>query len=299
MAVFTVDENVYGIQLDDAETMATYLVNDEEPALIETGTATGVSRIRDGLADIGLEPSDLQHIVIGHYHLDHAGGAPALQKAAPNATVYLHESMAEWLTDPSRFDTLVSSTAESLGEGFESVGEPETPLSPERLETVTDEGHRIDTGSATLELVHTPGHSPDHLSVVRPEADLLFANEAIGRYYPRSDEFYPPTTVPSFDIEATRASIDRLAAIDPTLVALSHYGLRDDPTALFETAAEQLTRFVERVPALYEECEEDLEATIDAVRRELIDLGGEYPEPIASVQADVCTRGVLGAIDRL
>lgn len=299
MAVFTVNEDVYGIQLDDSETMATYLVAGDEPTLIETGTANGVSQILDGLAEVGIEPAELQHAVIGHYHLDHAGGAPALQAAAPNATFYLHEAMAEWLTDPDRFDTLVSSSAEALGASFEAMGAPETALSTDQLEIVSDDGREIDIGSKTLDLVHTPGHSPDHMSVMLPDANVLCANEAIGRYYPRTDAFHPPVTVPSFDIEATRTSIDRLAALEPDIVTLSHYGTRSDPEILFETAREQLTRFTERVPALYDECGEDLDATIERVRRELMDLEDGYSETVVSTQADVCTRGVLGAVGKL
>lgn len=299
MSVFTVSEDVYGIQLDDDETIATYLIAGDEPVLIETGTANGVSHIMDGLTEVGIEPTELQHAVIGHYHLDHAGGAPALQEAAPNATFYLHEAMAEWLTDPDQFEALVSSSAEALGTSFESMGAPETALSRDRLEIVTDDGREVDIGSTTLDLLHTPGHSPDHLSVMLPDAGVLFANEAIGRYYPRADTFHPPVTVPSFDIEATRTSIDRLAALEPDIVTLSHYGTRSDPEILFETAHEQLTRFTERVPALYDECDEDLDQTVDAVRRELIDLEDSYSETVASTQADVCTRGVLRSVDIL
>lgn len=298
MTVFNVSDDVYGIGLDDDETTSVYLVDGEESALVETGTASGVPRILEGMEVAGVDPAELRHAVIGHYHLDHAGGAPRLLDVAPNATFYLHEAMADWLTDPERFETLVSSSAEALGEGFESMGAPDGPLPENRLALVSDDGLRIDAGSTTLELVHTPGHSPDHLSVRLPERNLLFANEAIGRYYPRTDDFHPPVTVPSFDVEATRESIDRLAALEPSLVALSHYGVRNDPGALFETARNRLAEFTERVPALYDEHNEDLDATAEAVGRELLDLGA-YPDSFAAVQADVCTRGVLRAVGRL
>ncbi|MCU4926095.1 MBL fold metallo-hydrolase [Halobacteria archaeon AArc-dxtr1] len=299
MTVFSVTEDVYGITLDDAETLSAYLIVDEEPTIVDPGTAAGVPQLLDALEAADLSPNDLRHVVIGHYHLDHAGAAPELLEAAPNATGYLHASMADWLTDPDRFEKLVSSTADSLGEQFEAMGAPDQPLSEDRLVRIEGDGRSLDIGSTSLEIVHTPGHSPDHLSVYDPERDLLFANEAIGRYFPRADVFHPPTTVPSFDIEATAASIDRLAEIDPEHVALSHYGVRDDPDALFETAQERLKTFQTRIPELYDESDEDLEETVSRVREELIRLDDDYPESVAAGQAEVCTHGVLRAVGRL
>lgn len=299
MSVFTVSEDVYGITLNDAETLSAYLVAGQEPALIETGTANGVSHILDGMEAVGIDPADLRHAVIGHYHLDHAGGAPGLLDVAPNVTFYLHEEMADWITDPDRLDDLISSSATALGDQFAEMGAPERPLPDDRVTLIGDDGLRIDAGSTTLEIVHTPGHTPDHVSILLPERDVLFANEAIGRYFPRSDDFHPPITVPSFDIEATRRSIDRLEATDPDLVALSHYGFREDSGALFDTARRRLDTFCDRVPSLYDECDEDLSATVELVRHQLTGLDDGYPERVAAVQADVCTRGVLRAVGRV
>lgn len=297
--IFSVCEDVYGVTLDDAETIAGYVIDDEEPSIVEPGTAAGVPRLLDALETLDIDPGTIRHVVVGHYHLDHAGGAPGILDAAPEATWYLHEAMADWLTESDQFDRLVTSSAESLGTQFEAMGAPEESLDPDRLRTVDDDGTSIDTGEYTLELVHTPGHTPDHVAVVIPERSVLLANEAIGRYFPKADVFHPPITIPAFDVEATRASIDRLADGDWDRVALSHFGVRDDPTQLFATAEERLDRFTDRIPALYDACDEDLDATIERVRSELIGLDEEYPADVAASQAEVCTEGLLRSVGRL
>ncbi|WP_313693588.1 MBL fold metallo-hydrolase [Halorarum halobium] len=299
MPTFPVAPDVYGIALDDDETTAAYLIDDEEPTLVETGTAQGASRIRSTLTTLGVPPETLRHAVIGHYHLDHAGGARALLEEAPELTCYAHGSMTAWLTEGEQFDRLVESTASALPDQFEGMGAPDGPLPTSRLRSVGDDGTSLDVGSRTVELVHTPGHSPDHLSAFVPSDGIAFANEAIGRLFPRTDTFLPPATVPSFDLEATARSIDRLADLDPDLVALSHFGVHDEPAALFDRARRALSRFRDRVPALHEAHGEDLEATVDAVRRELLDgLEAGYPRRFVDTQADVCTRGFLAATDR-
>ena len=299
MTTFPVADDVYGISLDEAETLAAYLVVDEEPAIVETGTAEGASALLAGVEAAGVDTASLRHAVIGHYHLDHAGGALALLDAAPELTCYIHESMAGWVTDQDRFETLVESTASALAGQFEGMGAPERPIPDDRLRRVGDDGLDVGLGETTLEIVHTPGHTPDHVSAYLSDRDVLFANEAIGRFFPRTGAFHPPVTVPTFDIEATAASIDRLEALDASVVALSHYGVHDDPTALFERARRELERFPRRIGELYEACDEDLAETVAAVRRELIDLDDGYPDTVAAVQADVCTRGFLRATGRL
>ena len=298
-SVFSVTDDAYGIALDDSETLAAYVVDDEEPTLVETGTTNQVSALISGIEAVGIDPASLRHAVIGHYHLDHSGGAPALLEMAPDLTCYLHESMASWVTDPEQFEMLVESTAAVFDEKFEEMGAPAHPIPTDRRVLVGDDGLTLDVGTATLELVHTPGHTPDHLSAYLPTEAVLFANEAIGRYFPRTDAFHPPATVPTFDLDATADSIDRLASYSADAIALTHYGVRDDPAETFDLARRQLDRFHRRIGELYDECDEDVDETVVAVRQELIDLDDGYPDAVAATQAEVCTRGFLTALGRL
>lgn len=294
---YRIADGVYGVTLDEARTLSGYVVDDDEPAVVEPGTADGVDRLLGALDALGVDASDVRHIVVSHYHLDHSGGARPLLDRAPAANVYVHGAMSKWVTDPERYRSLVDSTADSLGPQFEDMGAPEDPLPTDRV-TLVEDGDRLDLGALSLELLHTPGHSPDHLSALVPERDVLFANEAVGRYFPEADAFHPPATLPSFDIEATTASIDRLASVECDTVAFSHVGTRDDPERVFDRARWELDRFRRTVTDWYDETG-DLDATIDHVRSDLLGLDPAYPDHVAAVQARVCTVGFLAATDRL
>lgn len=278
-------------------TLSVYALLDERPTVVEAGTATSVEVLASAFQTVGLHLESIRNLVVGHYHLDHAGGAAEIAGRS-DCRVYLHDAMADWLISPEQLEYLVESTAEALGGLFEQVGAPD-PLSPENVERVSDAGTTIDTGDRTLEVLHTPGHSPDHLAVWSPSDAVLFANEAVGRYYPRADVFVPPTTIPRYDPDGVRDNIERLRALDPDVVGMSHGGVWEDPTALFDRAAAQLERFEAEIPAIYADHDQDLEATVATIREELVPLDAEYSAETAESTAAMCTRCVLETDDRL
>src|SRR5439155_954726 len=70
---------------------AVYLIDDEQKAIIETGTSWDASKILEAVKTFGLQPSDIDALVVSHIHLDHAGGAGFLLSDMPRAKVYVHE----------------------------------------------------------------------------------------------------------------------------------------------------------------------------------------------------------------
>lgn len=288
--VFDITEDVYGIDLQmfDRKVLAAYVVDGPEPILVETGYARGMETLRDGIREVGITPEELAHAVISHIHLDHSGGAAALTEGAPDLRVYNHETTADFLLDPAG---LVESSKRAMSQQFEEFGAPE-PLPAENLARIGDDGFSLSAGGRTLELVHTPGHAPDHLAAWDPASGTLFVNEAIGSYYPRADTWLPPATLPRFDIGAVEESIERLREFDADRLALSHFGVRDDPRVALDTAAERLAHFSERVPELYDECDNDVETTERAVQSELVDLE-PYHGDIETFETRFQTRGFL------
>lgn len=284
---FEVSTDVYGLPLGPDDTLGVFLVVDDEPTLVDAATAASVETIVAGMEDLGVAPETLANVVVSHVHLDHSGAAAGLADRSADLDVYIHESTAHHLVDPGR---LVESTRQVLGEAFERMGAPD-PLAEDRLVRVPDEGVSIDTGAHTLEVLHTPGHSPDHLSVWDAASGVAFANEAIGRYYPKADCWVPPVTLPNFDAGAVARSTAELRALGADDVALSHVGTLPAADA-FDRAAARLEEFTRRIPAWYGETG-DLEGTVERVRERLLTLDGDYPDRVAAQQAAICTRGVL------
>jgi hydroxyacylglutathione hydrolase len=83
-------------------------------------------------------------------------------------------------------------------------------------------GHHIDLGGRELEIIHTPGHSPDSISLFDVRANILFAADFI---YP--GDLY--AQVPGSDLREYLSSSDRLLTLinDKTKIFCCH-GKPDD-----------------------------------------------------------------------
>jgi glyoxylase-like metal-dependent hydrolase (beta-lactamase superfamily II) len=288
---FRVADGVHGIDIElfDAGGTAVYLFDDDEPALVDAGTAASADTIVAGLRQHGVDPADLEHLLLSHVHIDHSGAAADLVEHNPDLDVYIHEMTAPHLADP---EALLESSAEAMGEHFELMGD-QGPVPEANIVGVGDEGLTIDTGAYTLEMIHAPGHSPDHFAVWNPEREVLFAAECLGMYLEETDTWVPPATLPNFDVELLGEAIDQLRPLDPETIVFPHFGVWPyDPSEAFETAERELHRFDERILDLYEEAG-SVEATVEAVRRELVDVSPPYDEDVAGFYGNMTTRGYL------
>ncbi len=291
MVTFQVADGVYGIDvgLFDTEVLSVYLFDDDEPTLVDAGTAAGTDRILAGMAECGVDPGDLSNVVLSHVHADHTGAASALVEAAPDVDVYIHEMTAPHVIDPTE---LIESSRRAMGEHYDLMGE-QGPVPEENVVPVTDDGLDIETGAHTLRLIHAPGHSPDHFAVWNPERRVLFAAECLGLYFPRADQWSPPSTLPNFDAGVVGTSIADLRALDPEEILFPHFGVwPDKPEAAFETAVSELSRFGDWILDRHD-ATGSTEATVEAVARTLLDLSPPYDPLAGSFYAEIVTKGYL------
>ena len=81
--------------------------------------------------------------------------------------------------------------------------------------TLTFEGDfQIDGGDLTVQLLATPGHTPDHVSIWIPELNLVLAGDAA--------EFPFPWIDTPADVPLLRDSLRRLVALEPFMVLPCH-----------------------------------------------------------------------------
>lgn len=201
---------------------ATYLLDGDEPAIVETGPTTSAEHVVRGLTRLGVDPPDLAHVIVTHIHLDHAGGVGRIARTYPSATVWVHGRGAPHLADPTR---LVASATRLYGERqIASLFGPVEPVPAERLRTLGD-GDRIDLGGRTLEALDTPGHASHHLALVDSRTGAVFSGDVLGIHVPDVPGLRPATPPPDFDVELMLASIERVRerARGGTIV-FSHFG---------------------------------------------------------------------------
>jgi glyoxylase-like metal-dependent hydrolase (beta-lactamase superfamily II) len=215
-----------------------------EPALVETGPGADEPVVVAALERLGLDSSDLAHVIVTHIHLDHAGGAGALLQRYPHATIWVHERGAPHLADPAR---LIASTARTYGEArMQSFFGDTLPIDAARIRSVAD-GDRIALGDRDLQVLHTPGHASNHIALRESGSAAVFTGEAIGSYLPWADAYRPALPPPEVDVEAALASIRRIEASDASVLLTSHFGVVEDPLDACARAAERIRAWAETV----------------------------------------------------
>lgn len=152
------------------------------------------------LSAAAAEGAEIDSILLTHAHVDHIGGVAAAKRET-GAPVYLHKSDAElYRAAPLQ--------ARGFGLQLEQPPEPDREL---------EDGQVLEVGKGTLEVRHTPGHSPGHVCLVGDGfalvGDCVFAG-SIGR-----------TDLPGGDYQTLMDSInEKLLTLPDDTVLYSGHG---------------------------------------------------------------------------
>jgi glyoxylase-like metal-dependent hydrolase (beta-lactamase superfamily II) len=211
-----------------------YLLVDDSSVLIEPCSTTTASEILARASHCGINVRDVAYIIPTHIHVDHGGGAGYLAQRLPNAKVELHPRGAKNMVDTSR---LVAATKLVFGEDFEQRFGPILPI-PDWQIHVAQENEVIHLGRRDLTILFTPGHASHHISIMDSLTRGIFPGEALGFIATSMPDFPLPAAVPPFDLNLYIQSIDRLAALTPSIAFYSHCGPRRNPQPLIRTIRE-------------------------------------------------------------
>lgn len=217
---------------------AVYFIRDGEGVLIEPGPGAAIPSIQGAMKQLGMR--NLAYIIPTHIHMDHAGAIGELAGLFPVAEVILHPRAARHAVDPSR---LIEGTKMAFGDRFEDLYGPIRPVPQSQAKTPED-GETLSVGGRGLQIIHSPGHAPHHLSIFDKKNMGLFSGEALGFPHPGNDSFILPAAAPpSFDMELYLETMDKLKQLDPLLLFYSHAGAGKNPAELISRAAENTRVF--------------------------------------------------------
>ena len=204
--------------------------------IVDPGPASALENWIDSLQ----EPP--RGLLITHIHLDHAGAAGVLVRRFPQLRVYVSEVGAPHLADPSK---LLASASRLYGEQHMGRlwGEV-APVPGANLVALAGgeevEGFRVE---------HVPGHARHHLCYLDLEEGDAFVGDMAGVRIPPGAYTLAPTPPPEVDVGAWLDSVDRIEAMAPLRLRLTHFGLAEDPGAQLERLRRSLTRNAERARA--------------------------------------------------
>jgi glyoxylase-like metal-dependent hydrolase (beta-lactamase superfamily II) len=251
-----------------------YLIEADQPALVETGPTTSATSVRHGLHALGIGPNDLAHIVVTHIHLDHAGGVGALCERYPNATVWVHERGAAHLAEPAR---LVASATTVYGDDqMETLFGPVLPVPAQRIRSL-DDGDMIELGGRSLSVAATPGHAQHQVALADSTTGAVFTGDALGIHPPGLPVLRPATPPPDYDLELAIGSIERIRALAGELLLFSHFGPVREVDRICDLASKRFRDWTETVRRAMERTQDldEIVAVLEAEARRDVETGSE------------------------
>ena len=143
-------------------TYNSYLINDNEPALIDVVHKGFEDEFIKNILEI-ISPEKIKHVILNHLEPDHSGAIEYMAKVLKNAKFYGTAKLKEGLLKYYDLNIEIN---------------------------VVKTGDKINLGSNTLTFVEVPMvHWPDSMITYCPEKKVLFSNDAFGQHIATNKTF--------------------------------------------------------------------------------------------------------------
>jgi glyoxylase-like metal-dependent hydrolase (beta-lactamase superfamily II) len=194
------------------------LIKGEKPVLIDTGYGSDFEDTAALIQSHGVRPESITKIVNTHYHSDHVGGNYGFQTRF-GTPIAAHVWDAEMVND--RDPDVCGATW------------LDQPVEPYTVSESLEEGDVIDAGEVQLRVVHTPGHTIGHISLLDESSGSLICGDAV-----HADDvcWLNPFQEGALPLERATESIRRLLRLEPEWSCSGHGPSTGDPQGAFERA---------------------------------------------------------------
>ena len=203
------------------------IVGSKYTLLVDTGFDDSIrTTVVNYFKEKKLSLDAVKYVINTHSDYDHTGGNKAVRELMPNALICAGER------DRAMIENLNSMFSDRYNEFEKEHGFPESKdakvfMMTVAFETNVDIGfagnERIDLGGRYVEILHTPGHSWGHVSILDEKSGAIIIGDAVlGNSVLLADgqAAFPPTY--RF-VEAYRSTIRLLKGYKPSEILTSHY----------------------------------------------------------------------------
>lgn len=208
-----------------------FVDDDGSVTLVDCGFKRAPAKIVSALAAIGKHPRDVQRIVLTHAHFDHSGGASTMVNETGLNGVDVHADDAGYVRTGTR---VPGDTASTSGRIFARAPWGDFRATPVAQELV--DGQTLDVAGG-LRVIHTPGHTPGHISLLHPGSGVLITGDSI---FNMNSRMSWPTKVFCTSFRQNVETAHVLGELDYSLAAFTH------GPEIRDNAREQVRGFLQR-----------------------------------------------------
>jgi len=198
--VYSVSPGVFAIYEphQSEETISYLIVGDNRALLFDTGM--GIDDIRKITTELTRLPVA---VLNSHTHHDHIGGNWQFKTIYAMDTDFTRKSAGGGNKAAAQAEIGPGEICGELPKAFDRKAYATRPW---KITEYKRDGDHFDLGGRSLEIIATPGHTPDSISLLDRDKGLLFTGDT---FYPGTIYLFSPET----NLVAYRASVRRLAAM--------------------------------------------------------------------------------------
>jgi len=160
------------------------LEDENELILIDCGYPQFIPHLEEAANRHQLSLASITKLIVTHHDMDHIGSLAALKRAYPYIEIISHELEKPYIEGKKKSLRLeqAESTLNEIPEAYRSSAEQFIQF----LQSIETVGVDVSVSSAEvlpwcdgIEVVHTPGHMPGHISLYLAQTRTLIAADAI------------------------------------------------------------------------------------------------------------------------
>jgi glyoxylase-like metal-dependent hydrolase (beta-lactamase superfamily II) len=264
-----------------------------ELLLVDSGPESVFDAVVEGVRKLGFQPAHVRHLLASHIHLDHTGGAWRWAKEY-GTKVYVNPRGGPHLVDPSK---LVGSAARIYGDKMNFLWGAAGTI-PEDQVIAVEDGAGLRFGSKQFRVLYTPGHAQHHNAYWMESEGTVFAGDVAGVLI-RGGPPIPPFPPPDIHLESWKDSLDKIRALGPISLHITHFGKVDHPMRTLDALEKRLFSWADWMKRRLLEGKSETEIIPEFERftvHELLAEGTSKEDLVIYEKADPASMSVAGLI---